>query len=98
MLPKLFNEGIRPHVVIVDPPRKGCSEKALEAVLAFAPPLLLYVSCNPVTLARDLKMLSGGNGESKCGYKTVEIKPIDLFPQTYHVESIAVLHRQTQNG
>ncbi|PWT99637.1 MAG: 23S rRNA (uracil(1939)-C(5))-methyltransferase RlmD [Candidatus Melainabacteria bacterium] len=97
VLPKLFNEGVRPHVVIVDPPRRGCSEKALEAVLAFAPPLILYVSCNPVTLARDLKLIIG-DGESKCGYKTVEIQPVDLFPQTYHIESIAVLQRQPQYG
>jgi 23S rRNA (uracil1939-C5)-methyltransferase len=98
VLPRLFMEGVRPSVVIVDPPRKGCSERALAAVLEFAPSLVLYVSCNPVTLARDLKILGGGGGGAKYGYKTEKVLPVDLFPQTYHVESVAVLHRQLPNG
>jgi 23S rRNA (uracil1939-C5)-methyltransferase len=98
VLPRLFQAGIRPQVVIVDPPRKGCSEKALAAVREFAPALILYVSCNPVTLARDLKILNTGEEGSKCGYKTGEILPVDLFPQTYHIESATVLYRQPANG
>lgn len=187
VLPELFARGFKPKIVIVDPPRKGCSGQALEAVLKFAPELILYVSCNPVTLARDLKIMTSGtrdgdknhprgvppvrpdseeasgiamkysegravlaevaqaagadqsdklphpsvesrgcstkyseakdceeqsaaergiraerateeaSGALQCGYKLVKVLPVDLFPQTYHIESVAVLRRSSEN-
>lgn len=74
--------------IVLDPPRKGVSPQALQAVVSLSAPRLIYVSCNPSTLARDLKILSGN------GYKTKRITPVDMFPQTYHVESVAILDRQ----
>lgn len=71
-------------VVILNPPRKGCEEKLLHTLLKKKPKTLIYVSCNPATLARDLKILSPG-------YKIQEVKPFDMFPQTSHVETVVKL-------
>ncbi len=80
----LNKEGIRPDVVIVDPPRKGCSEALLKTIAnEFTPERLVYVSCDPATLARDIKILDG------LGYKLQEYAPFDLFPRTSHVETAA---------
>jgi 23S rRNA (uracil1939-C5)-methyltransferase len=76
-----------PDVIVVDPPRKGCDEALLETILAMKPERVVYVSCNPSTLARDLRVLEDG------GYRTVEVQPVDMFPQTVHVESVALLMR-----
>ena len=73
-------------VVILDPPRGGCSEKALESVVRSGARKIVYVSCNPETLARDLKVLSSH-------YKTELVQPVDMFPQTNHVEAVAKLSR-----
>ena len=78
--------GAKFSAVVVDPPRPGIHHKALEALIALAPPLIVYVSCNPVTLARDLKVLLAG------GYSLDSVKGFDLFPQTRHMEAVAVLH------
>ncbi|MGE4344734.1 MAG: 23S rRNA (uracil(1939)-C(5))-methyltransferase RlmD [Geoalkalibacter sp.] len=75
----------RPAVVTVNPPRKGCDPEALRAVASLAPRTLIYVSCNPETLARDLALLA------EQGYRCDEIQPVDMFPQTPHVESVARL-------
>lgn len=72
---------------VLNPPRSGCDVEVLQAVTQLRPRVLLYVSCNPVTLARDLDELS------RLGYRTVEIQPVDMFPQTAHVESVARLVR-----
>ncbi len=78
------NSNIKPNVVVVDPPRKGLDEKSIQYILDFNPDKIGYVSCNPATLARDLKLLS-----SK--YEVVSVTPVDMFPQTVHVECVAIL-------
>ncbi len=72
-------------VVILDPPRKGCPADTLRRIAALRPRRIVYVSCNPATLARDLATLE------QSGYTTHEIEPVDMFPQTFHVEVIARL-------
>jgi 23S rRNA (uracil1939-C5)-methyltransferase len=72
-------------VVILDPPRKGCPAETLRQIAALRPKRIIYVSCNPATLARDLATLE------QLGYTTFEIEPVDMFPQTFHVEVIARL-------
>lgn len=76
-------QGLRPDVIVVDPPRKGCDEALLRAMIEMEPERIVYVSCNPSTLARDLRILAEG------GYETKEIQPIDMFPQSSHVECIS---------
>ncbi|MGN1400298.1 MAG: 23S rRNA (uracil(1939)-C(5))-methyltransferase RlmD [Bacillus sp. (in: firmicutes)] len=78
-------QGIKPDVIVVDPPRKGCDESLLQSIIAMKPKKVVYVSCNPGTLARDLKILGEG------GYQTTEVQPVDMFPQTTHVECVAQL-------
>ncbi|MBO5231869.1 MAG: 23S rRNA (uracil(1939)-C(5))-methyltransferase RlmD [Clostridia bacterium] len=86
---KLSFRNISPDVVIVDPPRKGCDEKLLKIIAEdFAPKKLIYISCDPATLARDSKILSEN------GYKLQEYSPVDLFPATAHIETVALFHRQ----
>lgn len=84
-LPQLYRQGERFQVAVLDPPRKGCDESVLNTVAKMRIPSIVYVSCNPSTLARDLGILAG------FGYRTHEIQPIDMFPQTYHVECVARL-------
>lgn len=81
--------GMRPDVVCVDPPRKGCAQEVLEAIAAMGPKRVVYVSCDAATLARDLRVLG------ELGYETRQIQPVDMFPQTYHVETVALLQRRT---
>ena len=82
---KLRAEGISPDVIIVDPPRKGLTEKLVETIVEMSPQRVVYVSCDPATLARDLKQFEELN------YSVKEITPVDLFPRTAHVESVALL-------
>ncbi len=76
------------EAVVVDPPRSGCHPNVLKSITSLAAPRVVYVSCNPSTLARDVKLLCQ-NG----GYRLAKVMPFDLFPQTAHVESVAVLDR-----
>ncbi len=84
-LPKLAGTDV--SRVLLDPPRTGCERPALDAILALAPEKVVYVSCEPGTLARDLKYLCSAGS-----YVLVEVQPVDMFPQTYHVETVATLH------
>lgn len=85
---KLAEENLTPDVVIVDPPRKGCSEDLIEVITQkFAPERVVYVSCDPATLARDIKIFA------EKGYNLTEYTPADLFPRTAHVETAALLVR-----
>jgi len=77
----------RPEVVIIDPPRVGMAKGVVEQVLRMAPQRIVYVSCNPATLARDLAML-------KASYAVLEVQPLDMFPHTFHVESVARLAKR----
>ena len=87
IFPMLYKKGIRADVVVVDPPRKGCGKSVLDTIVKMQPKRVVYVSCNPSTLARDLKYLDEN------GYKTVEVQPVDMFPQTEHVECIVQIKR-----
>ena len=88
-MPALYKQGVRPDVVVVDPPRAGCTETVLRTFANMKPQRIVYVSCNPATLARDLAILKG------VGYITQEVQPVDLFPQTSHVENIALIIRKS---
>jgi 23S rRNA (uracil1939-C5)-methyltransferase len=86
VIPKWYEEGNAADVMVVDPPRKGCDEKLLDTIVAMKPERVVYVSCNPATLARDLRILEDG------GYRTVEVQPVDMFPHTSHVECVVRLY------
>ena len=85
---ELYKQGKKADVVIVDPPRKGCSEELLELIIKLNPKRVVYVSCNPATLARDLKILEEN------GYKTKNARAVDMFPGTVHVETITLLQKR----
>jgi 23S rRNA (uracil1939-C5)-methyltransferase len=85
VIPRWYEEGITADVLVVDPPRKGCDEKLLNTIISMKPKKVVYVSCNPATLARDLRILEDG------GYRTIEVQPVDMFPQTMHCEAVARL-------
>ncbi len=82
-------KGVHPEVVFVDPPRKGLSPEAVETVLKLTPQRVVYISCDPATLARDVRLFCGG------GYSVVRLTVADMFPRTGHVETIVLLQRQT---
>jgi 23S rRNA (uracil1939-C5)-methyltransferase len=73
---------------VLDPPRRGCHPQAITQLLRIAPARIVYISCQPATLARDLKLLVAG------GYRVISVQPVDLFPQTAHIESVCVLVRR----
>ena len=87
VLPSLVEKGMRPDAVLIDPPRKGCDEKALETILKMAPEKIVYVSCDSATLARDVKYLRAH------GYELKHVRPIDNFCHTVHVEVVSLLQR-----
>lgn len=87
VIPKWYEEGISADTLVVDPPRKGCDEALLRTILEMKPKRVVYVSCNPGTLARDLRVLEDG------GYVTLEVQPVDMFPHTSHVECCALLKK-----
>lgn len=87
-LPEMLRKGLKPDVVVVDPPRKGLEGALTKALVEAAPPRIVYVSCDPGTLARDLKLLREG------GYSLRKIQPVDMFPWTAHVECVALMSRE----
>jgi 23S rRNA (uracil1939-C5)-methyltransferase len=78
----------RPDVLIIDPPRAGMHKDVVQQIKSMAPGRIVYVSCNPATLARDLCLL-------KDDYQVLEVQPVDLFPHTYHIESVAKLEKNS---
>ena len=86
-LPNLLGAGVKPDVIVLDPPRAGCEVRVLEAIASVKPKRIVYVSCNPATLARDLVVLT------KAKYKITKVQPVDMFPQTSHVESVCLMSR-----
>ena len=100
VLPEFYREGceklpdweamLHPDVIVVDPPRKGCDEKCLETIVQMQPDRVVYVSCDPATLARDLKYLCGN------GYELSRVRPVDMFAQTVGVETVCLLSQLKQ--
>jgi 23S rRNA (uracil1939-C5)-methyltransferase len=87
----LKNRGERPNVVVLDPPRKGCDAELIEAVAKMSPERIVYVSCDPATLARDLKLFA------EKGFAPQKLTPVDMFPRTAHVESVCLLTKAGEN-
>ncbi|MBL4931576.1 23S rRNA (uracil(1939)-C(5))-methyltransferase RlmD [Clostridium paridis] len=88
VIPELISKGVKADVVVVDPPRKGCEQSLLEAIANISPKRIVYVSCDPSTLARDLRILED------MGYSTLKVQPVDMFPQTAHVECVALIEKR----
>ncbi|MEK7126827.1 MAG: 23S rRNA (uracil(1939)-C(5))-methyltransferase RlmD, partial [Patescibacteria group bacterium] len=84
VLPSLRNQ---PSLIVVDPPRAGLTEKLIKQINDFGSDQIIYVSCNPSTLARDCNWLKD------YGYKLQAVQPVDMFPHTYHIESVCFLKR-----
>ena len=89
---QLAQEGIRPQVICVDPPRKGLAPEVPEVLASMAPERIVYVSCDPATLARDVKRFAA------LGYQTVSAQAVDLFPRTQHVETVVLLGRKFEKS
>jgi 23S rRNA (uracil1939-C5)-methyltransferase len=88
VIPRWREEGVAADVIVVDPPRKGCDAKLLDTIVRMRPKRVVYVSCNPATLARDLAVLEAG------GFRAVEAQPVDMFPHTGHVECVILMVRK----
>ena len=88
VMPRLYRQGVRADVVVVDPPRAGCTPTVLETFAHMQPQRIVYVSCNPASLARDIAILDD------LGYTAQEVQPVDMFPMTSHVESVALIVRK----
>ena len=86
----LENQGVKPDVIIVDPPRRGCDSALLDTIKMMSPKKLIYISCDASTLARDLEILD------KKGYKAQRLHAVDMFPRTPHVEAVCLLTRERQ--
>ena len=89
LLPKMVKDGQRPDVIVVDPPRKGLEPAVIDAIAAASPSRLVYVSCNPATLARDAALLL------EKGYEIHRVQPVDMFPFTSHVETVVLMSRKS---
>ncbi|MCT7710176.1 MAG: 23S rRNA (uracil-5-)-methyltransferase RumA, partial [Lactobacillus iners] len=87
-MPQWANEGLKTDVIFVDPPRKGLTDTFIKAAVATSPKKIVYISCNPATMIRDLQIFQAAGYDFDC------IDPVDMFPQTPHVETIALLTRK----
>lgn len=85
---KWVKDGIKPTIIIVDPPRKGLTENFIKVSANVQPEKIVYISCNPATMARDIKLYE------ELGYKLTKVQPVDLFPQTHHVEVVSLLVKE----
>lgn len=85
VIPGLVDDGVKAEVIVVDPPRKGCDKALLDAIIKASPKRVVYVSCDPSTLSRDLGILSEG------GFTVEAVQPVDMFPHTSHIENVALL-------
>ena len=92
LLPRMVRAGNRPNVIVVDPPRKGLEPAVIDTIALASPHRLVYVSCNPATLARDAALLNSH------GYGIRKIQPVDMFPYTSHVETVILLSRDGLSG
>ncbi|AJE03449.1 23S rRNA (uracil(1939)-C(5))-methyltransferase RlmD [Geobacter pickeringii] len=88
LLEELHEEGTPIDLLVLNPPRKGCDRRVLETAAAIGSQKIIYVSCSPLTLARDLEILA------ELGYRTREVQPVDMFPQTPHIESVALIVKE----
>lgn len=88
VIPHMYDDGAKADVVVVDPPRKGCDRVLLDTMVAMQPERIVYVSCNPATLARDVRILC------EEGYFVDKITPVDMFPMTMHVETVVCMRRK----
>ena len=84
---KMMKRGIKGNKVVIDPPRKGCEKEVLEGMVKLNPERIVYVSCNPTTMARDIKYLVGNS------YVVKEVQPVDMFPHSAHVECVIKIQR-----
>ena len=84
---KWLNQGIKPSIIMVDPPRKGLTESFIKSSVSMNPKKIVYISCNAATMARDIKLYQ------ELGYKLTKVQPVDLFPMTHHVETVALLSK-----
>lgn len=89
LIPEMYSKGMTADVVFVDPPRKGCDENLLNTIVEMAPKRMVYISCNPATLGRDLKYLTNN------GFEIKRVQPVDMFPMTGHVETITLICRKS---
>ena len=88
IVPKLYKQNIKADIVIADPPRKGCEKEVIYTIINMAPKKIVYVSCDPSTLARDIKLLEEG------GYRLMKAQPVDMFPWSVHVECVIGMQRK----
>ena len=88
VLPRLVEDGMKLDAVVLDPPRKGADEAVLKAIAESGAEKIAYVSCDPATLARDCRILSG------YGFEIVSVQPVDMFPFTGHVECVTMITRK----
>lgn len=92
VLPDLYKHNIKADIVIVDPPRKGCEKEVIDTIINMAPQKVVYVSCNPSTMARDIKLMESG------GFKLQKVQPVDQFPWTRHTECVVLMQRCGSEG
>ena len=89
VIPQMVDQNIYADVMVVDPPRKGCGRELLDSIGIMKPKTLVYVSCDPSTLARDMAILVGK------GYEVEKVQPVDMFPFSSHIETCVLLQRRT---